>query len=159
MRINTMAKKVKHNAVFNTISHQSPDNSLVDGIDKAKIENYDRLAFENTKLQAQIDQCIRENSELKQQLSDMQISISSANMPNDEQYKEKINQLEEKISQLQEENDTYLLKISELSFELAKANSEKTQLSQLQQQVQKQRHVTPNMPQYYPRNNGYADWN
>ena len=59
-----MAKKVKHNAVFNTISHQSPDNSLVDGIDKAKIENYDRLAFENTKLQAQIEQYMRENSEL-----------------------------------------------------------------------------------------------
>lgn len=150
-----MAKKARHNAVFNAISPQTQDNSPINDIDKAKIENYDQMVSENAKLQSQIEQYVQENIELKQQISDMQ--KSSLVMPNDIQKDEKIKHLEEKISQLQEENDTYLLKISELSFELAKANSMKTPQPQPQRRVQQQRYTMPNM--YYPKNNGYDDWN
>lgn len=116
----------------------------------ATIEANQKLVLQNQELQEHCAEYLQTIDDLKKQL---------AASKNDRQ-----------LEQLKNDNDTLLMKISELTFELAKAQSElentikEVELQKLQTSVQQnvQTPQSKQVPYQYPRqrtHNGYSDWN
>lgn len=154
-----MAKKIKHNAVFGNTTAQQEVKALqtpsIDDVDRAKLDQYDKLVDDNAKLHSQLESYVQENIQLKSQINELKNTKP-------EHIDENVETLQKKCDQLQEENDSYLIKISELSFELVKAQTELNNIrnaSTSTNKPAKRYKMHPQPTDMYPKNNGYDSWN
>lgn len=160
-----MAKKIKHNAVLDSVSNvtESTIPTNISSDDIAKLNHYDKLVAENERMHQQIETYVQENIELRNKLESIaQNQANSSDVQNIDSTK--IKELEDQLAKLREENDEYLMKISELSFELAKTKAE-CEHSKHVDSVQhnksstKTRHSTSLLHDMYLKSNGYDSWN
>lgn len=113
-----------------------------------KVAEYAEKLAEAKKAAKEVEKLEKEVERLRKQLADSKSTASNGS-----------GQLEKEIERLTNENDNYLVKISELTFENAKLTS------QLQELTAKPNNYRPNVPspQKDPYNpyvsNGYESWN
>lgn len=116
----------------------------------ATVEANQKLVLQNQELQEHCIEYLQTIDDLKKQLATSSDS--------------------RQLEQLKNDNDTLLMKISELTFDLAKAQSEldnamnNSKLQKLQNSIQQnvQKQPSKQVPYQYPRqntHNGYTDWN
>ena len=122
-----------------------------------KLDIFDATIEANKKL-------VQENQELQEHCAEYLQTID------DLKKKLAANSDSRQLEQLKNDNDTLLMKISELTFDLAKAQSEldnvmnNIEMQKLQNSIQQnvQKQPSKQVPYQYPRqniHNGYTDWN
>lgn len=181
-----MAKKIKPNALLQTASSledeanaaeancngiaQNTTTEILTDDAKEKLWAYEKLEEENARLSQEnaemtdkLAEYIEENEKLKAKSKESKTSTASNSQIkklNDEisMLKADLEKFKSKVQNLQDENDSYLMRISELSFENAKLASEKQNANTASK---------PEVPQYShfqqrmsrKDRNGYESWN
>ena len=182
-----MAKKRK-SALFTDVSEQdcntsaaenSSLSSVVDSNNESDNESDNESAEESLldidelgALRLEVKRLNEENAQLTDKLA-AYIEAQQDNKADDSCISSELDKLRYENNALRDENDTYLMKISELTFENAKLMSQLQQLSkdtpevqvpvQTEQCMQKNssQKVAPTIPSNVPyvRANGYQSWN
>ena len=147
-------------------------NSRLEELNRTTEENAN-LFKANTELTETLAKYISEIKSLKDELNECKKNVMSADdkksLTEFNELKSKISSLEKLNKTLQDENDNYLMKISELTFENAKMNAKmnsETERSNSPISNTQQPQLTPSHSQMrnpfgfaHPNNNGYDSWN
>ena len=178
-----MAKKRK-SALFTDVSEQDGNtseaensslSSVVDSNNESDNESAEESLLDIDELGAlrlAVKRLNEENAQLTDKLA-AYIEAQQDNKADDSCISSELDKLRYENNALRDENDTYLMKISELTFENAKLMSQLQQLSkdtpevqvpvQTEQCMQKNssQKVAPTIPSNVPyvRANGYQSWN
>lgn len=135
---NTPVKAVKENITADAILDAKPDpTDIITGLESANA----RLADENDMLKTKIAEYISELESLKNAKSSTPANDSS-----------------DELDALRKENDEYLMKISELTFELAKIKAQTSSPKNTSSVCPSHREIV-NPYNGFRNSNGYSDWN
>lgn len=133
---------------------------------RAKLESYAAMetanaeyAAKNADLEARLVEYISEIESLRHEIEKLKAAqLKQTNKPDP-----RIDELEKTVSRLQDENDKYLMRISELTFENAKLTSQISNMTHTTENTSRhnQQQQQPIYPNVYRNNglNGYSDWN
>lgn len=132
---------------------RAANGTLTDDV-KMKLAAYETAMTENARLSEEI-------SNLQDQLAEY-IANNANNVKSDDS--KKIAELESRIKELTDENDKYLMRISELSFENAKLTASMQEMSKHQPAAKPQddaQHMqyAANPYRGFRDSNGYTSWN
>lgn len=166
--------KIKDEKLSETVTQffQAQHTSNISDENMQKLENYEKIVAENKRVYDENAILIEKAAEYSEQREELVKKIEEIQLSYDK--------LKKNYDILQEENDNYLIKISELTFENAKLNAKLTTLNNTTKSVQVAQHQkteaiinknpsisNPNNNQQTSRrvsylnrnNNGYSNWN
>ncbi len=173
-----MAKRKQKESPFEALKEEetkiaeeiSAEKPIEEEADQVRPPSFEKREFSKDELERldMLDATIEANQKLVLEKEELQVH-SEEYLQEIDQLKKQNAALEKQLKQSKDDNDTLLMKISELTFDLAKAQSEldtammKQNNPVLNAQKPIQQNPTPNMSRRvpYPRqtHNGYTDWN